>query len=188
MEIKIEIPFIALVGVSGSGKSHFIDLLVKEFDFFQIPSVTTREKRESEVEGYDKFFISEYEFLARHQKHKLACVSQNYGNWYGTDIDFVKNAMSTKQKLVGQFTLDNLPEIKHLFNAFCVYILPHSITHSFEILENRNIDTAEKELRKRDMLKQHQKVNKIDNSIIDLIFTNYYNRESERVFIQNLHI
>jgi guanylate kinase len=57
MEIKVEIPFIALIGVSGAGKSHFIDLLVKRFGFSQIPSVTTRKKRKEEIEGYDKFLV-----------------------------------------------------------------------------------------------------------------------------------
>jgi guanylate kinase len=94
--------------------------------------------------------------------------------------------LSTNQKLVGQFKLDNIPEIKHIFNAFCVYILPYSVNHTLEVLEKRNIDIAEKELRKRDMLQEIQNVSNLDNSIVDVFFTNFFDEKSNDVFIQSL--
>lgn len=48
---------IAIVGDSGSGKTHLSKLLQNELNVFQIISHTTRSKRETEQEGTDYYFV-----------------------------------------------------------------------------------------------------------------------------------
>lgn len=48
---------IAIVGASGSGKTHLSKFLQKEFSIPAIVSTTTRPRREGEREGKDYFFV-----------------------------------------------------------------------------------------------------------------------------------
>lgn len=49
---------IAIVGASGSGKTHLSKLLQNELNIYSIVSFTTRPKRESEIDGQDYYFVN----------------------------------------------------------------------------------------------------------------------------------
>lgn len=51
---------IAIVGASGSGKTHLSNLLQNELNVFQIISHTTRPKRVTERHGVDYYFVRKY--------------------------------------------------------------------------------------------------------------------------------
>lgn len=55
---------IAIVGSSGSGKTHLSTLLRSESNVFQILSHTTRPRRETEREGVDGYFVTKCYMVA----------------------------------------------------------------------------------------------------------------------------
>lgn len=184
---SLTIPFVALAGVSGVGKSHLLNILVQNHGYIQIPSVTTRDRRLNETEGYDKFFVSEKEFYSMEKEGKLVCVDTHFGYLYGTNIEFIREALENKHKLVGQFKVTNFNEIKQLFNAYCVYILPNKSSKPIEELSNRQILETEKILRIRDAEIEIEIINQISAGQIDCFFTNTFDKNSEEMFIKVLY-
>lgn len=119
-------------GPSGCGKSTLVGRILDGLDNVEFSvSYTTREKRETEKEGKDYFFISQDEFKKLIKEDKLAEWALVHGNYYGTskrelekksggadlllDID-VQGALQIKEKLkkvVFVFVLPPLfPELK----------------------------------------------------------------------------
>lgn len=58
---------IAIVGSSGSGKTHLSKLLQNELNVFLIVSYTTRPPREGEIEGIDHYYIENTHRFCRSQ-------------------------------------------------------------------------------------------------------------------------
>ncbi len=74
-------------GPSGSGKSTLMHEMMKRIDntYFSI-STTTREKRETEVEGKDYFFISKDEFKKGIEEGNFLEWARVHDNYYGTSL------------------------------------------------------------------------------------------------------
>lgn len=119
-------------GPSGCGKSTLVKRILNELDRVDFSiSYTTREKRRTEKDGKDYFFISKQEFKKLIQEDKLAEWAVVHENYYGTpkrelekksgggdlllDID-VQGAMQIREKVkkaVFVFILPPLfPELK----------------------------------------------------------------------------
>lgn len=73
----------ALIGISGVGKSHLTKYVLNNSnkDLVKLIAVTTRAKRDDEINGIDKYFLSTKEFKL--QKENLSLVRKMYGAYYG---------------------------------------------------------------------------------------------------------
>lgn len=76
---------LVLLGPSCSGKDTICQKLVEHYDFKKIVSYTTREKRQSEIEGIDYHFINESQFKDMVDSGEI-CEWEEYtkGRFYGT--------------------------------------------------------------------------------------------------------
>ncbi len=54
---------IAIVGASGSGKTHLSKLLQNELNVYSIVSTTTRPKREDETNGVEYYFVAQRPYI-----------------------------------------------------------------------------------------------------------------------------
>lgn len=70
---------IVLIGKSGSGKTSFLNFLNDNSNFKKIVTVTSRPKREKEVNGRDYFFWNKKEI--NKNKNKFLFL-ERYRNWY----------------------------------------------------------------------------------------------------------
>lgn len=133
MELKV----VAFVGPSGSGKTTIANRL-------QLPplvSVTTRPRREGEVEGIDYYYISVEKFKELHGKLALVEAVNNYGKFYGItkeEVDRVLNAKELHHVIVTEHGL-------HLLNEY----IPEGAIKSIFIYTPR--DQVERRLRARGM-------------------------------------
>ncbi len=76
---------IVISGPSGVGKTTLYKKLLSEFPALSFStSVTTREPRPGESEGYDYFFISKEEFKRKIENNELVEWAIVYKNLYGT--------------------------------------------------------------------------------------------------------
>ncbi|MEM8749698.1 MAG: guanylate kinase [Pseudomonadota bacterium] len=127
---------------SGAGKSTLArNLLRDEVDLSLSVSVTTRERRGSEIDGKDYHFIPESKFKMMRDNGLLLESAEVHGNFYGTPIEPVQEAMNRGQDML--FDIDWQGALQ-MFNAnradiVSVFILPPSMTE----LKNRLVRRAE---------------------------------------------
>ena len=110
---------IALVGLPGSGKSH---LKKKSLAIYQnlktlIP-VTTRRPRNNELEGRDKYFISDEEFMKKMFAGDLFLVIDAYNQKSG----FSKSNLSEHQCYISEFYYKDVKKLDNIFKQ-CIFIL-----------------------------------------------------------------
>lgn len=81
-------------GPSGSGKSTLMsEVLKNKKDIYFSISTTTRQKRGSEKEGVDYFFVSKEEFEKGIDKDGFLEWARVHGNYYGTAIKPIRKAL-----------------------------------------------------------------------------------------------
>jgi len=84
-----------LAGVSGSGKTTMMQLLLQDECFEKVCSVTTRKPREGEISGDQYIFMNagEFEYLIE-QKKFLEYAYVHQIAYYGTRLDLIEQALS----------------------------------------------------------------------------------------------
>jgi guanylate kinase len=84
---------VVLSGPSGVGKTTVANRLIRRGGYVRSVSVTTRARRQGEVEGRDYQFISPQEFERLRDAGELVEHANVHGNWYGTPKQPVRNAL-----------------------------------------------------------------------------------------------
>src|SRR4051795_12574352 len=79
---------------SGAGKSTLTRSIVNEHEALLSVSVTTRQRRPSEIEGVHYRFIAEDDFLAMRDRGDLLEWAEVHGNYYGTPRRPVEQALA----------------------------------------------------------------------------------------------
>ena len=177
---------ITLSGISGAGKSHFIKCALTQLDNFEkLKAVTTRERRREEIDGVDKYFISNEEFKLAQQNNELAVVNNVFGNMYAYyKSEFNKIERGTS--LITELYYKEVAKFKKDFpNTLSIYILPNDIAHSIRELKERGIDSEELNRRIIDINAEIDYISKHSNEF-DLIITNDYSIKSVNNFINQV--
>lgn len=74
---------VALLGKSGSGKTT-LERTMEKLGYNRIISYTTRNKRDTEINGLDYHFVTEEQFKGLIEKNVLAEYAKYGGNYYGS--------------------------------------------------------------------------------------------------------
>ncbi len=92
---------LVISGPSGSGKSSLMSEMFKSIDniYFSI-STTTREKRNTEVEGKDYYYISKEEFEKDMEKGLFLEWARVHDNYYGTSLKPILKALDNGKLVV----------------------------------------------------------------------------------------
>lgn len=131
---------------SGAGKSSLARLLLdRERDIKLSISVTTRQRRPSELEGVHYHFVTERQFLAMRDRGDLLEWAEVHGNFYGTPRDPVDDALEDGRDIL--FDIDWQGTLQ-LYEArredvVSVFVLPPSMQELRSRLERRAEDTAD---------------------------------------------
>ncbi len=150
---------IVLSGPSGVGKGTVRKALFEdeETNFKYSISMTTRDKREGEVDGVDYFFKSREEFEQLIEQDKFIEYAEYVGNYYGTPVDFVHQTMEQGHDVFLEIEVEGAKQVRDKFpEALFIFLAPPSIeqlesrlvgrgTDSKEIIEHR-ISEAKREL------------------------------------------
>ena len=116
---------------SGTGKSVVIKELLRQDPNLKFSvSVTTRERREGEVDGLDYHYISDVqydEFLAQDAFYEY--VNSQYGNRYGTLRSEVDSFINVGKDVVFDVDWEGMRQIKAKApnEVVSIYLLPPSI-------------------------------------------------------------
>jgi guanylate kinase len=131
---------------SGAGKTTLTrNLLSQEKDISLSVSVTTRERRHSEIEGVHYHFISVPEFESLRDAGGLLEWAEVHGNCYGTPREPVERSLATGHDML--FDID-WQGTRQLYRAMrqdivSVFVLPPSAAELKTRLERRAEDSAE---------------------------------------------
>ena len=131
---------------SGTGKTTVIKEILKQDPNLKFSvSVTTRPKREGEIEGVDYYYISNEEYdRLRAEDAFYECVDSQYGSRYGTLKSEVDSFINVGQDVVFDLDWVGMRQMKEKApdKVVSIYLLPPSIAEVKRRLINRGTDSA----------------------------------------------
>lgn len=130
---------------SGTGKTTIIrELLAQDSNLKFSVSVTTRAKREGEIEGVDYYYITneEYDSL-KDQDAFYECVDSQYGSRYGTLRSEVDSFINVGQDVIFDLDWIGMRQMKEKApdKVVSIYLLPPSVAEVKRRLVNRGTDS-----------------------------------------------
>jgi guanylate kinase len=132
---------------SGAGKSTLTRNLVREDRGIRLSiSVTTRQRRPSEIDGiHDHFLPLEAEFVEMRERGDLLEWAEVHGNFYGTPRKPVEQALARGEDMMFDIDWQGTRQIveKMRSDVVSVFILPPSMTELKARLERRAEDTPD---------------------------------------------
>lgn len=120
---------VILTGASSVGKANIRERLLKDPDLnlFYSTSVTTRPKREGEVDGKDYYFISFKEFAESVKKRELLEYTEFNGWYYGTPKAQVEFLLDNGKNVLIEVEAQGVGPLKlNLPDALAVFVMPKS--------------------------------------------------------------
>jgi guanylate kinase len=131
---------------SGAGKTTLTRNLLKEEDNISLSiSVTTRERRGSEIEGVHYHFISQRQFEQMRDSGDLLEWAQVHGNYYGTPREPVERALAKGQDVLFDIDWQGTLQLYEKMRAdvVSVFVLPPSAAELKSRLERRAEDSSD---------------------------------------------
>ncbi len=137
---------VILSGPSGSGKDTVLDCVHKR-DIIPIQrsvSMTTREKRDGEIDGVDYYFVTK-EYFEKQIKEKNMLESAVYSsNYYGTPKGPVDRWLSENKTVVLKIEVQGAEKIKRMYpESVSIFIMPPSMQILEKRLRGRETDSEE---------------------------------------------
>ena len=132
---------------SGTGKTTIIKRLLAEDDSLNWSvSVTTRKRREGEVDGVDYHYVTDAEYDKLLQEDAFyELVDSQYGSRYGTLRSEVDGFINVGKDVIFDMDWDGLRQMREKApkDVVSIYMLPPSIKVLRERLEGRHTDSQE---------------------------------------------
>lgn len=131
---------------SGAGKTTLTRLLREQEPSLTLSvSVTTRNRRPSEVDGVHYHFISESEFIAMRERGALLESAHVHGNHYGSPRDRVEQALNEGKDVLFDIDYQGAQQLTASSpdDVVSIFILPPSMQELRARLERRAEDSAE---------------------------------------------
>lgn len=132
---------------SGAGKSSIARLLLddRQMDLSLSVSVTTRERRHSEVEGIHYHFITVKEFERLRDNDDLIEWAEVHGNFYGTLRETAENALADGRDMLFDIDWQGADQLQAKMPAdvVSIFVLPPTMHELQSRLNRRAEDSAE---------------------------------------------
>lgn len=169
---------VTLSGVTGTGKSFFKNVISQELNFKNLVIVTTREKRNGEINGIDKEFVSEEEFAKLKKENKIAVDFEFLGSKYA----YKKSDLDSDINQVTEVHYSTIYEFKkNAKNVFAIYMIPKDLKRAKQELQKRNLskEVEQKRLKEIDEQIKEYKKNKNLQKQFDDVFVNDYSEKAK---------
>jgi guanylate kinase len=130
---------------SGAGKTTLTRTLVQDQAGELSISVTTRQKRPSEIEGRHYHFIAVEDFIALRDRGDLLEWAEVHGNFYGTPRKPVERALAEGRDMIFDIDYQGTRQVREKLpnDVVTVFILPPSMRELKARLERRAEDSAD---------------------------------------------
>ena len=126
---------IILSGPSGSGKDTVLNKLVENRDDIKISvSMTTREKRQGEIDGTHYYFADREYFEKNISENKMLEYAEYAGNYYGTPKAPVDEMLSNGKAVILKIEVQGAEKIRSIYpDVISIFLMPPSMI----VLEDR---------------------------------------------------
>jgi guanylate kinase len=164
---------------SGTGKTTIVRRVLECYPslIFSV-SATTRQKRDSEVDGKDYFFITEEEFISRIDNNEFAEWEKVYDYYYGTFRYFIEETIISGKSIILELDVNGAIALKKIYNeANLIYILPPDTEELVKRLKNRRTETE------ADLLKRIERA-KMELSMKDKFDYLVLNKDLEKAVLE----
>ncbi len=131
---------------SGAGKTTLTrNLLEQEENVAMSVSVTTRERRSSEIDGVHYRFISKRRFEALRDSDELLEYAEVHGNYYGTPREEVERTLAAGKDMLFDIDWQGTQQLyaKMRSDVVSVFVLPPSASELKHRLERRAEDSSD---------------------------------------------
>jgi guanylate kinase len=130
---------------SGAGKTTLTRNIVREHEALLSVSVTTRQRRPSEIDGVHYRFIDQDDFLAMRDRGELLEWAEVHGNYYGTPRRPVEQALDAGADMIFDIDWQGTRQVVKAMpeDVVTVFILPPSMAELQTRLERRAEDPAD---------------------------------------------
>lgn len=146
-------------GPSGAGKGTICNHFLNEKDVYLSVSVTTRNKRNEEIEGVTYFYDTVEGFEKRIKENKMLEWAKYGENYYGTPKDIVEEKLAAGINVILEIEVQGAFKVKEqMKDAVMIFIVPPSMKELYQRLLTRGresrdeidkrIDIAKGELQK----------------------------------------
>ncbi len=136
-------------GPSGTGKGTICNELIKHDDTFLSVSLTTRDRRNDEIEGVTYYYVSADEFRNRIENNMMLEWAQYGDNCYGTPKDKVEEQLNRGVNVILEIEVQGALKVKQQMpEAVMIFLLPPSVEALKSRLLNRDRETREEILKR----------------------------------------
>ena len=134
---------VIISGPSGSGKGTVVKKLHPAHGYALSVSVTTRQRREHEIEGKDYFFCTPEEFIRKRDNNELLEHYLYCGNYYGTPRDYVEDQINGGRAVVLEIDVNGALQVRDKFpDAVLIFLMPPTMAELKRRLFARNTEDA----------------------------------------------
>jgi guanylate kinase len=128
-------------GPSGSGKGTVVKQLDKEKGYALSISLTTRTKRNGEIDGKDYFFSTVDEFHKQRENNQLLEHAVFCNNFYGTPRFYVEEQIELGKIVVLEIDVNGALQVKEKFpESVLLFLMPPTLEELSRRLINRKTE------------------------------------------------
>lgn len=174
---------LALVGVTGVGKSYYKDKIVEKFNFEKVNTIRTREKRVGEENGKIGIFMTKEEIVEFKEKGKIAYDFEVFGGTYA----YLREEVFSEKNMVFEMHYTTIEDWKKVRpDIKTIYILPEDIETAKEQTRKRNLSKEKEEERIKEIEEHYNKICTDNNlrNMFDYIVYNNYDEDSEKKIME----
>jgi guanylate kinase len=159
---------VVLSGPSGVGKTTVAERLIRKGGYVRSVSVTTRPRREGEVDGRDYRFISEAEFKKLLDANELVEHAEVHDKYYGTPKQPLREALKACKAFLLVIDVDGGFQIRGKgYNSLLVFLAPPDMEELARRLANRGTeDVKQQTVRLKRVSMEMQRAAEIYNHIV----------------------
>jgi len=160
---------IVLSGPSGVGKGTICKDLIEHFNAWLSISVTTRNKRDGEVDGKDYFFVTKEDFEQKIKDNDFLEYATYNNNYYGTLKSKINEKLDNKIDVFAEIEVNGARNIKKIYkDSVLIYILPPSLKELEKRLRGRNTEDEETIKNRMNITKEEIKqINIYDYAVVN---------------------
>ena len=162
--------FIIISGPSGVGKSTLIQKMLQnpKLNLAQTISSTTRQKRPSEKDKKDYFFLSKEEFIRRVQEAYFLEWAKVYEHYYGTSKEQVENIWNQGKSVIKDLDIQGLKSVCESYpQSLAVAVLASSPESAKDRMSERGVSPDEnKNIRIKNYQKEVEELQKCSHAQI----------------------
>lgn len=136
---------IILSGPSGSGKDTVLNRLVEADENVKVSiSMTTREKRDGEIDGVSYYFVSREYFEKKVSENRMLEYAEYSENYYGTPAEPVDEMLGKGKAVILKIEVQGAEKIRNRYdNVISIFLMPPSMRVLEERLRGRGTEDEE---------------------------------------------